>query len=185
MRCHLANLALLMQKEYISHFTAETALQWTKVSPPPCFNRRNLESETDSSEVTSKNVKNLCCLILVFKIFKCFHFRNYTNRRLVTLTPQDQAQNDQGVVRAAKEKLAKNHPRNQEDVAMAGRVLEVVEYLDVEGVIEGVVSEIVDLILHSILFWLWNVSLGLLKLHIIYLQNHFIQVSIVYTCLYN
>ena len=103
----------------------------------------------------------------------------------MTLTPQDQAQNDQGVVRTAKEKLAKNHPRNQEDVAMAGRVLEVVEYLDVEGVIEGVVSEVVDLILHSILFWLWNVSLGLLKLHIIYLQNHFIQVSIVYTCLYN
>ena len=32
---------------------------------------------------------------------------------------------------------------------------------------------------------LWNVSSGLLKLHIIYLQNHFIQVSIIYTCLYN
>ena len=45
----------------------------------------------------------------------------------MTLTPQDQAENEQGVVRAAKEKLAKNHPRNQEDMAMAGRELEVLE----------------------------------------------------------
>ena len=45
----------------------------------------------------------------------------------MTLTPQDQAQNEQGVVRAAKEKLSKNHPRNQEDMAMAGRQLEVVD----------------------------------------------------------
>ena len=45
----------------------------------------------------------------------------------MTLKPQDQAENEQGVVRAAKEKLAKNHPRNQEDMAMAGRELEVVE----------------------------------------------------------
>ena len=60
--------------------------------------------------------------------------------------PQNQAQNERLVVHAAKEQLRKSRLKHQEDVAMAGGELGVVEEdveEDAEGVVDGVVDKVV------------------------------------------